>query len=42
MVLSRQVLLKNEKGEPVSIIVINKDITRRKQAEEALQRARCD
>lgn len=39
IVCSRQVLLHNENGDPVSMIEVNKDITLRKQYEEELRQA---
>jgi light-regulated signal transduction histidine kinase (bacteriophytochrome) len=38
VVASRQVLQRGEKGEPVAILEINRDITERKQAEETMAR----
>jgi len=37
IVASRQVLQRDDKGQPVAILEINRDITRRKRAEEALK-----
>ena len=39
MVLSRQVLRRDESGKPSAILEINRDITARKQAQEALERS---